>query len=126
MVGAMHERSGSTTKADRVRALRASAGSWNGRSFTGAEYVEATRGDRGERLGQHGPGRMDKDDVVTSLDADEFEEARNDPRVRAFLSEAVLTSPISNGRGATASQLNTGSPQRKTATILFNGTARAR
>jgi Arc/MetJ-type ribon-helix-helix transcriptional regulator len=38
------------TNADKIRALRASAGSWKGRSFTGAEHVDAIRGDLNERL----------------------------------------------------------------------------
>ena len=39
-----------TTTAEKVRALRASAGSWKGRNFTGAEYIDAMRGDLNERL----------------------------------------------------------------------------
>jgi metal-responsive CopG/Arc/MetJ family transcriptional regulator len=31
------------TKAEKLRALTASAGSWAGRDFTGAEYVDALR-----------------------------------------------------------------------------------
>jgi Arc/MetJ-type ribon-helix-helix transcriptional regulator len=42
---AVRETFGTTTKADKTRALRASTGSWKGRSFTGAEYVDAMRGD---------------------------------------------------------------------------------
>ena len=38
------------TKAERLRALEASAGSWRDRGFTGAEYVNAVRGDLNERL----------------------------------------------------------------------------
>lgn len=34
----------------RRAALRASAGAWKDRTFTGAEYVEAIRGDLDERL----------------------------------------------------------------------------
>lgn len=41
---------GEKTKAEKLRALDASAGSWSGRRFTGAEYVEAIRGDLNERL----------------------------------------------------------------------------
>ncbi len=41
---------GETTKAERLRALDASAGSWRERAFTGAEYVDAIRGDLNERL----------------------------------------------------------------------------
>jgi len=47
---AVRESFGLKTKADRRRALQASAGSWKGRSFTGAEYVDALRGDLDERL----------------------------------------------------------------------------
>jgi hypothetical protein len=47
---AIKESFGKTTKADRLRALRASAGSWKERNFTGAEYVDATRGDLNDRL----------------------------------------------------------------------------
>jgi hypothetical protein len=41
---------GETTRAERVRALEASAGSWRGRRLTGAEYVDALRGDLNQRL----------------------------------------------------------------------------
>ena len=41
---------GEKTKAEKLRALDASAGSWSGRRFTGAEYVDAIRGDLNERL----------------------------------------------------------------------------
>ena len=41
---------GEKTKAERLRALDASAGSWAGRGFTGAEYVDSIRGDLNERL----------------------------------------------------------------------------
>jgi Arc/MetJ family transcription regulator len=47
---AVRESFGTTTKADKLQALRASAGSWKGRDFTGAEYVDATRGDLNDRL----------------------------------------------------------------------------
>ena len=47
---AVRESFGTTTKADKLRALRASAGSWKGRSFTGAEYVDGIRGDLNDRL----------------------------------------------------------------------------
>ncbi len=46
----VRESFGLKTKADRTRALRASAGSWKGRSFTGAEYVDAHRRDLNVRL----------------------------------------------------------------------------
>ena len=35
---------------DRLLALKRSAGSWRQRNFTGATYVDALRGDLGERL----------------------------------------------------------------------------
>ena len=41
---------GEKTKDEKLRALEASAGSWRGRRFTGAEYVDAIRGDLNERL----------------------------------------------------------------------------
>jgi hypothetical protein len=41
---------GQTSKSERLRALADSAGSWRGRTFTGAEYVDALRGDLNERL----------------------------------------------------------------------------
>ena len=41
---------GDKTKAERLRALGASAGSWSDRRLTGAEYVDALRGDLNERL----------------------------------------------------------------------------
>ena len=41
---------GPLSKAEKLRALEASAGSWSGRNFTGAEYVDAIRGDLNERL----------------------------------------------------------------------------
>ena len=41
---------GEKTKAERLRALDASAGSWSGRRLTGADYVDAVRGDLNERL----------------------------------------------------------------------------
>jgi hypothetical protein len=42
---------GQPTKADKLEALTASAGSWGGRSFSGSEYVDSVRGDLSERLG---------------------------------------------------------------------------
>jgi Arc/MetJ-type ribon-helix-helix transcriptional regulator len=51
---AVRESYGLKTKADRVRALRASAGSWKGRDFTGAEYVDCMRGDLNDRLARLG------------------------------------------------------------------------
>lgn len=41
---------GEKTKAEKLNSLDASAGSWRGRRFTGAEYVDAIRGDLNERL----------------------------------------------------------------------------
>jgi Arc/MetJ-type ribon-helix-helix transcriptional regulator len=46
----VREAFGLKTKADRTRALKASAGIWKGRSFTGAEYIDAHRGDLNARL----------------------------------------------------------------------------
>jgi Arc/MetJ-type ribon-helix-helix transcriptional regulator len=46
---------GEQGKGERLRALKASAGSWGGRRDGGAEYVEALRsGDLNERLAQLG------------------------------------------------------------------------
>jgi Arc/MetJ-type ribon-helix-helix transcriptional regulator len=46
---------GDRGKDERLRALRASAGSWQGRRTSGADYVEALRsGDLNERLAQLG------------------------------------------------------------------------
>jgi len=46
---------GEQGKAERLRALEASAGSWHGRRAGGAEYVEAIRGgDVNERLARLG------------------------------------------------------------------------
>jgi Arc/MetJ-type ribon-helix-helix transcriptional regulator len=41
---------GGGDRESRLRALDASAGSWRDRDFTGAQYVDALRGDLGERL----------------------------------------------------------------------------
>lgn len=41
---------GTPTKVERLRALEESAGTWKDRNFTGAEYVDAIRGDLNERL----------------------------------------------------------------------------
>lgn len=46
----VREAFGLKTKADRRRALQASAGSWKGRTFSGADYVDAIRGDLDDRL----------------------------------------------------------------------------
>ena len=39
---------GPLSKAEKLRALEVSAGSWSGRNFAGAEYVDAIRGDLNE------------------------------------------------------------------------------
>jgi Ribbon-helix-helix protein, copG family len=41
---------GEKTKAEKLQALEASAGSWRDRRFTGAEYVDAIRGGSNEGL----------------------------------------------------------------------------
>jgi hypothetical protein len=41
---------GERSKAEKLDALDASAGSWGGRRLTGAEYVDALRGDLNERM----------------------------------------------------------------------------
>ena len=41
---------GEKTNTEKLQALDASAGSWRDRTFTGAEYVDAIRGDLNERL----------------------------------------------------------------------------
>jgi hypothetical protein len=41
---------GEKTRAEKLAALEASAGSWQGRRFTGADYVDTIRGDLNERL----------------------------------------------------------------------------
>ncbi len=51
---AIHSAYGSRSKAERIAALKRSAGSWPGRDFTGADYVDAVRGDLNERLGRLG------------------------------------------------------------------------
>ena len=47
---ALRRTHGTVSKADKLRALEASAGTWSDRPFTGAEYVDAIRGDLNERL----------------------------------------------------------------------------
>ena len=47
---------GEKTKAERLRAIEASAGSWRGGLLTGAEYVDGLRGDLNERLRRLGVG----------------------------------------------------------------------
>jgi predicted transcriptional regulator len=51
---AIHTAYGRRTKEERTAALKRSAGSWRGRDFTGADYVDAVRGDLNERLGRLG------------------------------------------------------------------------
>ena len=41
---------GSASTKDRLQALRDTAGTWSDRPFTGAQYVDAIRGDLNERL----------------------------------------------------------------------------
>jgi Arc/MetJ-type ribon-helix-helix transcriptional regulator len=41
---------GERTKAEKLRALDASAGSWRGRRSTGADYVDTIRSDLNQRL----------------------------------------------------------------------------
>lgn len=45
---------GSRSKADRTAALKRSAGSWRGRDFTGADYVDAIRDNLNDRLSRLG------------------------------------------------------------------------
>ena len=45
---------GERATADKLRAIDVSAGSWHGRDFTGAEYVDAIRGDLDVRLNRPG------------------------------------------------------------------------
>jgi Arc/MetJ-type ribon-helix-helix transcriptional regulator len=45
---------GEKTKAERIRALDESAGAFRGRRLTGADYVDALRGDLNERLKRQG------------------------------------------------------------------------
>lgn len=47
---------GEKMKGEKLRALDVSAGSWRDRGFTGAEYVDAIRGDLNERLRRLGLG----------------------------------------------------------------------
>ena len=42
---------GAAERSERLRALRASAGGWSARGPSGAEYVDARRGDLNRRLG---------------------------------------------------------------------------
>jgi hypothetical protein len=45
---------GEPSTSERLGALKVSAGSWPGRTTTGAEYVDAVRGDLNERLNDRG------------------------------------------------------------------------
>jgi Arc/MetJ-type ribon-helix-helix transcriptional regulator len=45
---------GSRSKAERTAALKRSAGAWQGRDFTGDEYVDAIRGNLDDRLSKLG------------------------------------------------------------------------
>lgn len=47
---AIHTAYGSPSKQERTAALKRSAGSWRGRDFTGADYVDAIRDDLNDRL----------------------------------------------------------------------------
>jgi hypothetical protein len=47
---AIHEAFGTRSKADRLVALRETAGAWATRDQTGEEYVDSIRGDMNERL----------------------------------------------------------------------------
>jgi Ribbon-helix-helix protein, copG family len=51
---AIHTAYGSRSKQERMGALQRSAGSWRGRDFTGADYVDAVRGDLNDRLSRLG------------------------------------------------------------------------
>jgi ribbon-helix-helix CopG family protein len=51
---AIHTAYGSRSKEERTAALKRSAGSWRGRDFTGADYVDAMRDNLNDRLNQLG------------------------------------------------------------------------
>lgn len=51
---AIHTAYGSRSKAERTAALNRSAGSWRGRDFTGADYVDAIRDNFDDRLSRLG------------------------------------------------------------------------
>ncbi len=51
---AIHTAYGSRSKEERAAALKRSAGTWRGRDFTGADYVDAVRGDLNDRLSRLG------------------------------------------------------------------------
>lgn len=45
---------GARSKEERTAALKRSAGSWRGRDFTGADYVDVVRGDLNDRMSRLG------------------------------------------------------------------------
>jgi hypothetical protein len=51
---AIHMAFGELNVADRIAALRRSAGTWKNRNFTGAEYVDTLRTDLNNRLSRLG------------------------------------------------------------------------
>jgi ribbon-helix-helix CopG family protein len=51
---AIHTAYGTRSQAERTAALKRSAGTWRGRDFTGADYVDAVRGDLNDRLSRLG------------------------------------------------------------------------
>ena len=51
---AIHTAYGSRSKEERTAALKRSAGSWRGRDFTGADYVDAIRDNLNDRLNRLG------------------------------------------------------------------------
>lgn len=51
---AIHTAYGSRSKAEQTAALQRSAGSWRGRGFAGADYVDAARADLNDRLSRLG------------------------------------------------------------------------
>ncbi len=51
---AIHSTYGTRTRQERTAALKRSAGAWQGRDFTGDEYVDAIRGDLDDRLSKLG------------------------------------------------------------------------
>jgi Arc/MetJ-type ribon-helix-helix transcriptional regulator len=51
---AIHTTYGSRSKEERTAALKRSAGSWRGRDFTGADYVDAIRDNLNDRLSRLG------------------------------------------------------------------------
>lgn len=51
---AIHTAYGSRSKTERTAALQRSAGTWRGRDFTGADYVDAVRDNLDDRLSRLG------------------------------------------------------------------------